>query len=371
MKGVIVCAFDTYFDRVRLLRDFYRSKGEEVTVITSNFSHRSKEVVDMYDADVQIPVHPYYKNLSVDRLRSHYEFAKKAKQEVANVHPDWIHCLIPANSLTKTMAQYKREHPYTKLIFDVIDLWPETMPIQKYEWLPPLQMWKNMRDRYLDEADLIFTECHLYQTVLKKEQYAKYHTLYWARKERPYPSRYTLHADDMHFCYLGSINHIIDIDVIVDFLTECQSYTGVHLHIIGKGESKEELVQRLEEQEIVVHDHGVVFDQRAKQKIFDECNYGLNVMKESVVVGLSMKSLDYMCGGLPMINTIGGDTRELCDEHDIGFNLDSSNQKAVAKLICEETTARQLVRRDEIKKVYLKYFTQDSFNDTLTYEGLL
>lgn len=33
-------------------------------------------------------------------------------------------------------------------------------------------------------------------------------------------------------------------------------------------------------------------------------------MKTSVCVGLTMKSLDYYAGGLPIINTIAGDTYE-------------------------------------------------------------
>ncbi len=371
MKGVIVCAFDTYFDRVLLLRDYYVSKGEEVTIITSDFSHRSKTKMDMYDADIQIPVRPYHKNLSIDRLRSHYGFSKQALHEVKKIRPDWIHCFLPANTLAKVMSHYKKTHPHVKLMFDVIDLWPETLPIQNMEWLPPIQLWKRYRDAYIDDADVIFTECDLFQTVLQKEKNPKYHTLYWARKEQPFPSHYQLHADGIHFCYLGSINNIIDIDLIEAFLEQCTKYTNVHLHIIGKGESKELFMERLMNKGVQIHDHGVVFEQRLKQNIFDQCNYGLNIMKESVVVGLSMKSLDYMCGGLPLINNIGGDTGQLCDDYDIGWNMDATNMKVLAKTICSETVQEQYRRRDEIKNVYLKYFTKESFNETLTFKGML
>lgn len=41
MKVVIVCAFDTYFDRVKLLKEYY--KKEDVIVISSDFSHRKKK----------------------------------------------------------------------------------------------------------------------------------------------------------------------------------------------------------------------------------------------------------------------------------------------------------------------------------------
>ena len=39
MKVGIVCAFDTYFDRVSLLKEYYEEKGAEVKVYSSDFSH--------------------------------------------------------------------------------------------------------------------------------------------------------------------------------------------------------------------------------------------------------------------------------------------------------------------------------------------
>lgn len=73
------------------------------------------------------------------------------------------------------------------------------------------------------------------------------------------------------------------------------------MHIIGNGEKKEQFIQEVLAVGVKVIDHKEVYDQREKQEIFDQCNYGLNVMKSSVCVGLTMKSLDYMCAGLPII----------------------------------------------------------------------
>ena len=53
--------------------------------------------------------------------------------------------------------------------------------------------------------------------------------------------------------------------------------------------------------------HGKVFDSKEKNRIFETCHYGLNIMKDSVFVGLTMKSMDYF-EGLPIINNIQGDT---------------------------------------------------------------
>ena len=60
------------------------------------------------------------------------------------------------------------------------------------------------------------------------------------------------------------------------------------------------LIEQLRQNSILVIDHGYIFEQEKKQEILDQCQYGFNVMKDSVMVGLTMKSMDYMCGGLPM-----------------------------------------------------------------------
>ena len=88
-------------------------------------------------------------------------------------------------------------------------------------------------------------------------------------------------------------------------------------------------------------------------------------MKESVVVGLSMKSLDYMCGQLPIINTIGGDTRSLCEQYDIGYNVTTDTFEQVVDTIVNNSIEKNYIQRENIKNLYLRYFTQDSFYSTL------
>ena len=54
----------------------------------------------------------------------------------------------------------------------------------------------------------------------------------------------------------------------------------------------------------------------------NRCHFGLNIMKSSVCVGLTMKSVDYFRFGLPIINNIPGDTRQLVEEKGIGVQLE-------------------------------------------------
>ena len=153
--------------------------------------------------------------------------------------------------------------------------------------------------------------------------------------------------------------------MITAFLRECSILKKCALHIIGNGENKDAFIQEVLAVGVNVIDHKEVYDQREKQEILDQCNYGFNVMKSSVVVGLTMKSLDYMCAGLPIINTIQGDTKNFCEEWDIGFNINKGNIKEIASQICLESMDVQLQRRKNIQTLYNTYFTKKRFYEVL------
>ena len=67
--------------------------------------------------------------------------------------------------------------------------------------------------------------------------------------------------------------------------------------------------------------HGVIFDEKKRREILSGCHCGLNMMKFSVLVGLTTKSIDYTSSGVPLMNAIKGDSFDLVDKYDIGFNL--------------------------------------------------
>ena len=89
--------------------------------------YKRQEKYQNNKADIQLSVRPYNKNLSIDRLRSHDQFAKKVKEYLETLKPEIVHCIIPCNSLCKTMSAYKKEHDvkpvsYTHLVVSGINL---------------------------------------------------------------------------------------------------------------------------------------------------------------------------------------------------------------------------------------------------------
>lgn len=325
MKNVcIVNCFDTYEHRVDLLYNYFKEYGYNVKVFTSNYRHIEKCFRnDKKENFVFFDAKPYKKNMSADRLLSHIKLSKDIFRKVENDKPDLLWVLVPPNSFAKDAAKFKKNNPNTKLIFDLIDMWPETMPISKFKSLPPFTYWKRLRNKNLKYADKIVTECNLYRQILPKDiDNKKIHTLYLAREiKEDKEIKAELPKDKISLCYLGSINNIIDIPIIKEIILNLKKIKPIELHIIGDGEKREELIDSCKEIGAEVIFHGKIYDMTEKQNILNKCHYGLNIMKESVFVGLTMKSMDYFEAGLPIINNIKGDTWDFVEKCNLGKNL--------------------------------------------------
>lgn len=368
MKITIVNCFETYEERVDLLIEYFLSKGHEVKVIQSNFEHMKKRyrlVEKKYYTFIHTP--KYKKNFSVSRMISHYIFAKKATQKVKEINPDIVYALIPPNFLSDFLRKYKKENKNIKLIFDLIDLWPETFPVQKIKRVFPFNYWKSLRKNSLIDSDLVVSECNLYREIIKSElNNIKCETVYLAKNQLNQNVVTNVNLDNslISFCYLGSINNIIDIEKISTVLYKVNLNKKVKLHIIGDGEKKDSLIQELQSKNIDVVYHGKIYDEQKKQLIFDQCHFGINIMKDQVCVGLTMKSIDYFRAGLPIINTIKSDTKKMLEDYNSGINIGFDNNEIhdheISKIISYSNDMNYLLRENTIK-MYKEQFTKDCF----------
>ena len=360
MKITIVNCFDTYEDRVDMLCKALRADGHTVFVVCSDWRHYQKCVrTDSKEGFILVHAKPYQKNISAARILSHKAFAKAALQAAADTDPDILWVLVPPNYLIKEAALLKKKRPSIKLVLDFNDLWPETMPIAKMKGTLPFRVWKNLREKYVNEADLIVTECGLFRDALiqETEDPQKLHILYPGRDLPEIKTDNKPPTDQIALCYLGSINNIIDINKIAEIIKAFAS--PVILHIIGGGEKEAELVKAAENAGATVVCHGNIYEPLEKQKIFDSCHFGLNVLKDSVFIGLTMKSIDYFAGGLPIINTLHGDTECFVEERKLGINYKSIDDFGRFSL----DNAQKC--RQEIRPFYEKHFSENTFSSTL------
>ena len=129
----------------------------------------------------------------------------------------------------------------------------------------------------------------------------------------------------------------------------------VTLHIIGDGESRDAFIDSMRAAGVQVEFHGKIFDPAKRQAIFDRCDFGINMMKDSVCVGLTMKSLDYFAGGLPILN------------------VNRENLKETAGRVVQLTPEENFEMRKNTLEVFDALFSEQVFKEKLenTLDGLL
>lgn len=357
MKVVIINCFDTYESRVELLHEYFVNRGDGVQVFTADFCHFKKcKRTDAPKDFVLIETKPYEKNLSLRRILSHMDFAKKVRKaiETQGAAIDLLWVMLPPNSMAKQMAAVKKRYPRLWVVYDIIDVWPESMPFGGVEKLPPLRYWKGLRDKYLTCADAVVTECKLFQEKMAgKVPQDKFSNLYFAKQDA---AEFVDNAvnEKMELAYMGSINHIVDIEVIGKVIRQLGTLKKVTLHVVGDGERREDLLKEAREAGAEVVYYGTVYDKDAKMQILSKCHFGLNIMKDSVCVGLTMKSMDYFAAGLPMVNNIHGDTWNIIEEKGFGVNYPFETEAALE--LCQSGNVRQQVR-----EYFDRHFSKEAF----------
>ena len=369
-KAVCISCSDHFDHRLRIAADGLGRYGYDTTYITSDFDHTRKEVFTCnIPGCVQIPARPYHKNLSADRILSHRNFARDVFRylEKQPQQPDVLVVLLPPNFLAHYAAKYKKRHPEVKLIFEIFDLWPETFPGGKIKKLlaPVFKVWSALRDRNLGKADFVVTECEMFRQRLCLPDSTSKTVWLCADKlslDIPQPQ---LRDDKLELCYLGAINNVISIPDICSLINALTPKKPVTLHIIGKGERQEEFVEEAKKAGAEVVFYGAVYDEEKKAEIMNRCHFGLNVMKSSVCVGLTMKSVDYFRFGLPIINNIPADTRNLVQQQGIGVQLTEGCAEKILTLKAEDF----LQMRENVNRVFAESFERSVVNSQ--YENLL
>ena len=359
MKCVCISCFDQYSTRMKFINDFFRKRGDDVTYLYADFDHFTKALsVKNYVGGQVIPVPPYARNLSIARLKSHHQFSKSTVEVIEYIKPDLIYCMIPPNSLVRDIAKYKKK-TNVKVIFDCYDMWPESFPYGKLNYVLalPFWFWGNLRKKYIGVADVVLAVSEHQKELLQIEVNAtKIQVLKPAIEEGDIPKYNCDISDGLSFCYLGMINHITDMELGVSLLSELRKHCKVTLHIIGEGQNLQEFVSRLEAANVCVICHGVVYDMDEKNEIFSQCNIGLNIPRKEIKSSMSLKSIEYMRAGLPFVNSGIGDTKSIVEKEHIGINIYPDNIPKTVEEILNTSEEELLAMHISSIEFYQKEF---------------
>lgn len=340
----------------------YVKKGYDVIYVTSDFDHMTKKryCFNEYKNSKQLHVISYKKNLSISRILSHLMFSYKTFYMLLACKPELVYVEVPNNSLVKSSAKYKKINN-AEIIVDVFDMWPESMPVKTKNMIVNwgFDIWRNFRNKNLKFADQIWIECDYYRELLSAQKInLPMETKYLKLKNAETSIEMKVSEEEIDLCYLGSINNIIDISLIEKIVSEFANNKRTRIHIIGDGERKDEFLDILKKNSIEIIDHGKVYEIDKLQEIFDQCWFGINVLREDLAIGITMKSISYFRGGLPIINTVQGDTSRFVEECNIGINVDRHDVKSCVLRILNITKDDLACMKNNTRNLFEQKFAE-------------
>ena len=371
MNAVIITYNDSYDyeTRTKYVYNYLEEKEYDVKFVISDFDHRKKARHEVNRDHVDyIHVPKYKRNVSVARLFSCYVFAKKVGKYVKKHSVDIVYHCAPPNSTIKVLSKIKKKADFF-LVTEIGDMWPESMPVSNLVSTAlslPFKIWSRLRDKYLFNSDYIIAECDLFKnSIMKKVCTNKIETMYFCKDWRGNKEVPVLNDKELVLCYLGSINNIIDIEIISRLVGKIACHRNIVIHIIGDGERREDLLESLKKLPVHIEFHGTIFDEEEKKYIFDKCHFGLNIMRTNVFVGMTMKSLDYFSYGLPMINNISGDIGDMVERECIGFNVDYNSLDEVSAKLIALDNEQYMKMKENVQSAHNRYFSVSSFNSKM------
>lgn len=357
-KAIVVSAF--YSERITsrpyIAEKYFKERNYDVKVICSDFSHSLKKEQKHKDKKNKyiIKTLRYKKNLSLMRILSHIKFALDAKKIIDKESVDIIYINLPPNILGYLLTKNKN----CKVILDIIDLWPEALPIPiKVKKIFDVifgKIWKNFRSLGIKKSDFVITHVEHFYDQIKLYEKDNSKVVYLCKDSAPAALK-EINNSKIKIAYLGNISHIYDFDALIYIAKKIDA----HVEIIGKGNKEEWLIKKLKKEGIDYFFHGVVYDEKKKKEILQKCDFGFNGYKQSTNVAMSYKSIDYFSYNLPIINSAQGDTWTIVEKDKVGINYDSLNiEKTIVQILNKS--------EDDLKEMKIK--TKELFKNNFTFK---
>ncbi len=350
-----------------LARAFARA-GHDVTLWTSDFSHAHKakrrltqpQTRDFSLVLVETPAYP--RNICFRRIHSHRVFARRwrklAERETA---PDVLIVSMPPLALGRAALAYCRAcagaRPF--LVVDVQDAWPETFERVVPRWtLAPL---RRVAQTIYRGADAVVGVAARYVDLARAYGATSPMRIFRLGIDRRLgrEPRTEGRGAMSKLVYAGNMGASYDLATVI---AAVKGMAGVTLDLAGRGPDEARL-RRLASDCGWIRFHGYLGETDLRA-LLASCDAAVVPMFDAACVGVPGKLADYTAAGLPVLNTLHGETERLLADYGAGVTYAAGDvaafRAAVANLRAADAAAlRQgawrLSAEFDAEKVYGDY----------------
>ena len=311
---------------------------------------------------------PYAKNVSVRRLMSHWLYAREWKKmalacvKEGDAKPDLILCSAPPLSTGWVMRDLCK-HFGCPGVVDVMDLWPETFERVAPKWLLWPLRW--MAKRVYQGADGISAVGDSYLEAVERQlqsavavgsgeeraprqgaavpsgkpMFRCYHGIGEVLKcESSKVLKLGETTADLKLAYVGNMGRGYDLETLVRAVMELRDEgCSIGLDLAGGGEQEPALHALAQTKKEAICFHGVVTGEPLRD-LLAQADVGVVPMFPNTHVAVPYKLADYVASGLPVINSLPGETSALLAQYGCGWSYEAgsvASLKQALKAVCE------------------------------------
>ncbi len=327
-----------------LARAFARA-GHDVTLWTSDFSHARKakrvlrgpdhgerkrgrwgfvrssgETPDFQVVLVETPT--YRANIGLRRIWSHRVFARRWRELTGDEPPpDVLVTSLPPLALGRAAGAVHAAR--TLWIVDVMDAWPETFErIVPRALLAPL---RGVAKRIYCGADAVTAVAERYVELARTYGATCPMQVFHHGIERVDDGPAPVRTDRaFRLAYAGNMGASYDLATVIEAVKKLD---GVELDLAGSGPDEAALRARAAGC-ARIRFHGYLGD-RALREMLSACDAAVIPMFDASCVGVPYKIADYAAAGLPILNTLRGETARLLLDYGAGTTYPAGDEAAL------------------------------------------
>jgi len=338
--------------------------GYNVTWWTASFSHHTKrQRCDTFNSILDgpgftinlIPVGGYRRHIGLARLFFLVRFAVRfywmAREATSPPFAIIVASPPPGTDFSAFLLARRFQ---AKLIVDVIDLWPELFMAfvsRSLAWVARALFFPLYAARrwVLSRAAAVTSVCDTYlsKVGLNGDSRRATRSIYWGSDPRlnrlatPMPAdRVSVvgrrkRAEELWIVYAGTLGNNYDLATVLDAAALLKAeQRPVLILLAGQGPQSSMIKHRLEADHL---NEGVLFlgmlTHEQLSSLYADCDAGLCPYIRGSTVAMPIKFYDYIASGLPVINSLPGELRELIETCEVGLQYEAGDAESLRRAL--------------------------------------
>jgi glycosyltransferase involved in cell wall biosynthesis len=344
--------------RSSMLARALSESGHKVCWWISNFEHRSKKnrpigfIEEPLLPDsvkiLSVRSSPYFKNISLERIKYEFLFGMNFKKIANSLPPPDLIILADPSLFYSSFVISHAKKINSKIVLDVLDLWPEQFKVALPKFLKPLSniifaplFWRRQQLVRKVDGVVAVTKDHLksvrpLKSTPKLVVYLGLDLKKFADDSlKPLPITISKFVENsvLVLVYAGTLGEAYDIPAVLNAAENVIKLNNkVKFIFAGDGPYSQHVLSFSKRFSDNVLFLGKVSSDLLPS-LYSICQIGICSYSQGSTVTMPVKLYDYLAGGLNVIYSISGEIDELLKNNFCGFKYEAGNYDDLAGLI--------------------------------------